>query len=266
MDDHECRVVADKLYAFLDDALDVPETLNIQAHLETCPACYQRYQFVLNLRGLLREEAETFVAPQQLEDRIRALGRAEIRRTKRWRFWLWPGPVMAATALLTLVLLSLFLYVSRQGGAVASLVAYHRTLIEENIPLRLRTSDPQRVTTWIREQMRFPVDIPQASLEGYTLVGATTIPLSNESGTYVLYKRQAERLAYLVFPEGGISIPAGKEVLLGSHKLSLYRKGGYMVGIWRADGHMFALIGEDDEEEFLEYAAVCLRFSAKAKK
>ena len=101
MDDHECQVVADKLYAFLDDALDVPETLNIQAHLETCPACYQRYQFVLNLRGLLREEAETFVAPQQLEDRIRALGRAEIRKAKRWRFWLWPGPVMAVAACLT---------------------------------------------------------------------------------------------------------------------------------------------------------------------
>ena len=246
MGDHECQAIADELYAFLDDALDLHMTLNVQAHLETCSTCFQRYQFVLNMRGLLREEAATFTAPVSLENRLRKLGRAQQRSSMWRRLLLKPVPLIAATVLLVLVLVAPALRIFGRADIVPSLVAHHRAILDAKVAMDLRTSNPQRITAWIEEQVPFPVNIPQASLEGYALVGATTIPLSNGSGMYVLYKRQAERLAYLVFPEGDVPIAAGKEALIGPYKLSLHRQAGYMIGIWQVDGRTYAMMVEDD--------------------
>ena len=256
-----CEAIRDQLYAFLDDALDIQMTLKIQAHLEACPTCLQRYQFVLNMRRLLREEAAAFMVPPQLEARLRKLGRAGRGWPKRLRPMLQPAVLVVAAVLLVLVPAGLFLRFSPPADLVPRLVAHHRAILHEQIPLSLRSSNPQQVITWLREQVPFFVDIPQASLAGFLPVGATTFALPEGTGVYVLYKRQGESLAYMVSIGKETTLPAGKTVAIGSHTLSLHREGGYTIGLWRVDGRTYALISQAGEQEFLEYAAICIRLS-----
>jgi anti-sigma factor RsiW len=40
---------------------------------------------------------------------------------------------------------------------------------------------------------------------------------------------------------------------------SLGRQGGYTLVLWLAQGLVYAMISDDDRDELLEYAALCVR-------
>ena len=255
--------IGDHLYAFLDDALDIPHTLHIRAHLETCPACFQRYQFVLNVRHLLREEAANFTAPPHLEERLRQLGNRKPKRPRQlpWR----PLPLTVVAILFLLILVTLFFHTSREPELVPLLLAQHRTVLDAQQPLQLRTTNPEEVMAWLKDQIQIPINLPRAALAGFTLVGATTLALPGGKGAYVLYKRQANSLAYVVLATGHASLPAGRRVTLGRQLLTIHREGGYIVGFWTVAEQTYALIAQADEREFLEYVALCVRLTSRKR-
>src|SRR5207247_11400003 len=64
------------LHAFLDDELDLTHSLDVQHHLDTCPACAREHAAQRALRGALRDEALYFRPPEGFTTRARAALRA----------------------------------------------------------------------------------------------------------------------------------------------------------------------------------------------
>ncbi|RMF90912.1 MAG: hypothetical protein D6736_05935 [Nitrospinota bacterium] len=254
MSGQRCEEIRDQLYAFLDDALDIQATLQVRAHLEVCSTCFQRYQFILNLRSLLREEAADFPLPPTLEHRIRKrveTGRVSFRR----RVWL------GVAAVLLLVLLPLGFFLRSSADLPSTLLAHHRAILNAQEPMRLLSSDPRQVMTWVQDQASLAIELPQASLAGFTLIGATVISLSEGKGVYVLYRRGEMELAYVVLPAQTQPLPPGNRLSIEGQILSVHREGEYTLGFWRVGTLLYALISRAKEQEFLEYAALCVRLS-----
>jgi anti-sigma factor (TIGR02949 family) len=263
--DPACDILVDQLYAFVDDALDIQMTLMIRAHLEACPVCLQRYQFVLNMRQLLRQQEAAVEVPRRLEKRLRKPELAGDRKV-RWRYpGLRPVFLTAMAVLFLLVPTVLFWRHAAPVDLVPVLLAQHRAILQQTVPLRLHASTPFQVTTWLRHRAPYVGDLPQAARAGFTLVGATILPLPQRQGVYVLYKREAEPMAYIVLPDADLPLPRGKMAVLGRRTFSLYGEEGYTIGFWKARGRRYALIIQGDEQEFLGYAAVCLRPWTKAE-
>jgi anti-sigma factor (TIGR02949 family) len=67
-----CEQVLEHLFEYLDRALDVQASADIERHLETCRGCFDRAEFERRLRERVGETA-TAEAPQRLRERVKTL-------------------------------------------------------------------------------------------------------------------------------------------------------------------------------------------------
>ncbi|MCB4757240.1 MAG: zf-HC2 domain-containing protein [Elusimicrobia bacterium] len=65
----DCKMVAEKLFEYLDGELNGPSTTEIEEHLKLCRACFSHREFETLLRSHIREK--TFHAcPDSLKKKI----------------------------------------------------------------------------------------------------------------------------------------------------------------------------------------------------
>jgi len=72
----DCQEARSLLHAFLDDELDLTHSLDVQRHLDTCPACAREHSAQRALRTALRDEALYFRPPEGFTARAQAALRA----------------------------------------------------------------------------------------------------------------------------------------------------------------------------------------------
>jgi mycothiol system anti-sigma-R factor len=66
---HDCDDVLHELYHFLDGELTVERRSTIQAHLESCPPCFEGFDFEAELRIVIAKKCHDQV-PEALRLRI----------------------------------------------------------------------------------------------------------------------------------------------------------------------------------------------------
>src|SRR6266487_2641366 len=92
MPDMTCQDMQPLMHGYLDGELDLVRNLEMERHLETCPACARIGANHRAVQGALRSGTFYFKAPEALEVRLRSsLGRADHRtfpiRRLGWRGW-----------------------------------------------------------------------------------------------------------------------------------------------------------------------------------
>ncbi|HSV31330.1 MAG TPA: zf-HC2 domain-containing protein [Atribacteraceae bacterium] len=66
-----CTEALEKMYLYLDqEVLSEDERLEIEAHLNACPFCFQRYEFESSLWSLIRKTSLEAPLPESLFTRI----------------------------------------------------------------------------------------------------------------------------------------------------------------------------------------------------
>lgn len=69
-----CKDVLEKVYLYLDDeVLTDDERMEIEAHLNACPFCFQRYEFENHLWSLIRETSLESLPPDSLLNRLESV-------------------------------------------------------------------------------------------------------------------------------------------------------------------------------------------------
>ena len=69
MDDHDCDDALHELYHFLDGELTAERRVTIQTHLESCPPCFEGFDFEAELRIVIAKKCHEQV-PDSLRLRI----------------------------------------------------------------------------------------------------------------------------------------------------------------------------------------------------
>ena len=261
-----CDEVSLKAMRYLDDRLQGQELRDFRAHLEVCPNCRASVETERALSRLLHRSRPLYSAPPALRARVavavekhsgpilarenfykrllRSVGNGfadPVRRVVRLR-------LLAATLAVTAMLLAFVPSAVRQLRAadyVETAVTTHRSYLDGNLALGIRSDSPEQVSSWFTGKVPFQFRLPQStpgSIPTYQLAGASLVSYRGSPAALIIYEKQKERISLLVASSQSAVVAGGEEVRSGALMFHYRTDQGFKVVTWSNHGLSYALV------------------------
>jgi anti-sigma factor RsiW len=140
--------------------------------------------------------------------------------------------------------------VVRQARATAyvdAAVATHRSCLNGDLPLEVRSDSPQEVTEWFAGKLPFHFQLP-ASRPGiggkpdYRITGASTVHYNGGPAALVTYERQNVKVSLLAASAELAVVSGGLEVQAGRLIFHYWTRQELRVVTWSSHGVSYALV------------------------
>jgi anti-sigma factor RsiW len=249
-----CDEIADLLHAFGDGELDLVRSLEVERHLQECPACAAALRGQQALRESLADPAFFHRAPAGLRGRVVARLRSAAKPPAARHAFPWRGAVAAAASVALLALGAWGLLRLRSGPSAEDLVArqvyasHMRSLLEDHL-LDVKSSDRHRVKPWFAGRVDFSPPVPDLSGEGFKLLGGRLDYLDNRKAAAVVYQRRKHVINLFIRPAAGRSSQAPQALTVQ----------GYQVLHWSDGDLTYWAVSDLNEEELREFARLIRR-------
>ena len=258
-----CSAAGSWVDALLDGELDPKNAAEVEAHLEACPACKQRYEAKRALSSNMRRLDLGHTAPESLRRRIAAgleeaarvgsvepgstgspsvsatsgqraaTARAATRGPARWLVLAgWPV-ALAASALLASVLLQ-----QRSQEADEVVAAHVRSLLADHLN-DVVSSSHHTVKPWFAGKINFAPPVPDLSSQGFELVGGRLDYLEHQQVAALVYRKHGHIINVLA------SLPGRDTASLPQTA----RVQGYSLRSWKQAGLNLVAVSDIDPVE-----------------
>jgi mycothiol system anti-sigma-R factor len=255
-----------RILGYLDGRLQGQALSDFRAHLEHCSNCRARVEAEQSLSQLLHRSRPLYSAPAALRARVataveqhasaepgrrgfyerlmRVLGRGfadPARRVMRLR-------LLAASLAVAAVLLAFlpnFMRQVRAASYVETAVATHRSYLDGNLALGIRSDSPEQVTAWFTGKVPFQFRLPQSTSDRipvYQLAGASLVSYQGSPTALVIYEKQKERISLLVASNQSAVVAGGEQVRSGALTFHYRTDQGFKVVTWSNHGLSYALV------------------------
>ncbi len=264
--------------AYLDDELSVMDILRAQGHLVACEFCHRVTESEAALHSLLAGEAVGAEPPASLRERIiqrvaragdepasASIGSARTVRSRLAPF-AWLPAALAATALVGLLLLALWIPGSRGPGNLVPLVAevvgkhllYSRG---QGSTLEVRGSEPSEMVGWARRRVGLELRLPRLDRADERLIGGRVSSLVDAPAAYFLYERDGRRISLFVTRSVPGTDRGGSETIVDGVELYTTTLEGIALAWWEdeEEGRLYAAASTGDLEAVREFAFLCIR-------
>jgi anti-sigma factor RsiW len=238
------------LSAHADDELDLVSSVEMEAHLASCPACAAEHRAQTALKQSLRGADLKFVPRPGFEARVLRAIREEAApvhapRTASWFSWL-RLPVWVPTGLAALLAIGLFLAPwDRDGGqqelvdeAVANNV---RSLMATHL-FDVASSDHHTVKPWFAGKLDYSPPVPELAADGFPLAGGRLDVLGGRPVAALVYQRRKHIINLFVWP-------AAKAPL----KAFTRSTEGYQIHGWTEKEMNYLAVSEINDEELSSF-------------
>jgi anti-sigma factor RsiW len=262
----ECATARELLHDLRRGRLDAARAIEVQGHVETCPACARREQAEASLDEALTQRLPHHPAPAALRRRVEELAAAARpapppaaprRRSSPLRRMAAPLAV-AAMAIVTTGLL-VEQRARTRGDAVDRLadevVTDHLRLLVSAHPNDLDSAQNHEVKPWFEGRLDFAPVVPGDRGELRLLGGAVGYVLDRKAAV-MSYALRRHHVTLLAFPAGGLAWPAANRNAGGLPAYATSRN-GFGVVLWRAGDLAYALVSDVSASD-LEALAVQL--------
>jgi anti-sigma factor RsiW len=245
------------LPAYLDDELDVAESLRIQKHLAECQDCQQAQDEQLGLRSALRDPDLRAYPSADFSKRIEAAVRrtaqeeARSRRTSRFEFWRiesfrW---LPAAVVFLVVTAIGAFFVInsfrlSHQQLIASAVLAGHIRSLQPNHLIDVPSSDRHTVKPWFQGRLDFSPPVPDLSELGWTLVGGRLDYVDGRPVAVIVYQRRMHNINVFLWPNHG---PADDTIQQEEAQ-------GYQILHWNGAEMTYWVVSDLNHAELLELA------------
>ena len=251
-----CKQTLALLPAYVDQELGVSETIEIDKHLEACPACHKELVSQNALRATLKKHATYFQAPNQLENLIRAalpLGNEHRGRPAK-RALNWFGPFNwfnFGTALTSVVALawsvSLYLAMPSPTDLLAEdVVSSHVRSLMVNHIADVASSDHHTVKPWFNGKLDFSPTVNDLTAQGFPLVGGRLDYLDHRSVAALVYRHRQHLINVYIWP-------AANKQKVAVQTLSSQ---GYRLVHWAEGGMIYWVVSDLNPRELLVLARI----------
>jgi anti-sigma factor RsiW len=160
---------------------------------------------------------------------------------------------MRELALVVLVLAFLFAFVPnvvrqvRAASYVETALATHRSYLDGNRPLGLRSSSSELVTAWFTGKVPFRFRLPNAEsapndTPSYRLTGASVVNYRGNPVALVTYEKESEKISLLVASSNSAPVAGGDEVHYADLTFHYRTDDGFKVITWSNHGLSYALV------------------------
>jgi anti-sigma factor RsiW len=243
-----CQECERYLPVFLDHALGVKESLDIQAHLQVCSACADRADSERRLRTFVRENLETRPLPDEMK-RTMLLHAMQTERRRGWRAYL-PVTVHLRDLAIGMAMAALLAFVvygtsptppdnDVQRFASEASLAYG-TYTSQHMPMEVVSADDSAVAQWINTRMGYHIKIPCITDTATHLVGGRLCRLWDRKSAALMYQRHGVPILVFAFRGDHISLPTQKS----GQTMHVRHVSGRPVAVWQRDGVVYSMVGD----------------------
>jgi anti-sigma factor RsiW len=246
-----CQECERYIPVFLDHALEVKESLDVETHLQSCLPCHDRAESERRLRLFVRQFLDVPPPPEELK-RAMILRAMQAERRCGWRAYL-PVSVRLrdfAMGVATAAILALAVY-----GIVPELwsdpdiqkvvretsLAYG-TMIGQHMPLEVVSADVSAVTQWFNAHMEHHFKMPCLTDASAQLLGGRVCRILDQKSAALRYQRRGVDIVLFAFRGDSMSLPARKST--APNDVHMRYASGRSVAMWQRDGTVYTIVGD----------------------
>lgn len=256
-----CSEVREYIFAFLDNELDVPQSIELQHHLDHCPDCAREAEIERTIRKRLEIALESgddsipdfteSLPPEFDSQRFATMFRRQHRRSASKH----PRWIMKAAAVVVIAVGTWMILIEKnQTDSIRfseQVVADFEHFVEENKPLQLVSAESTRVTAWLLEETAIDVDLPDLSGSDWRLVGARRCKIDGRTAAFAVYESKAG-LASLVALHGTSDTLRGLRKIEHANRTHwIDRCRGYTVTACQRGDLVYAVVSQLPEEALI---------------
>lgn len=258
----ECRKY---LHAFLDCALDVCESLDVQEHLHTCRGCAEAAEAERTLRIFVRQHALLPALPDHVKRQIIRHAMHSAQGMVWWSNWLvkmrpphWKTGMATAAATLVATFLGLSLWsgqddLTQKVANEASMAS--RMYNNLTIPLEVESPDDTAVSQWFYNHIGYRLPVPGMADQKTQLVGGRLYRWLDRTGAAVFYQRQGSKLFLFAFKDDRFSLPTKNVIHTNAGSFYVQNVSGRPVAVWQRGGITYSMVGDLDRDALLQIAS-----------
>jgi anti-sigma factor RsiW len=245
----KCPETETLIHGYIDGELDLVKCLEIEQHLEACPACAQTHAGLQAVRAAVHDSSLYFQAPPGLATRVQSSlrGASHPGRVSGWR----SRRLLAVAASLALVtaagwgLLRALSVRSADAFLTQELVASHvRSQMLASHRFDVASSDPHTVKPWFEGKLDFSPPVKDLVDQGFPLIGGRLDYLHGRSVAALVYERRKHSINLFIWPSSPSEVSAPEKAT----------RQGFHVLQWTRSGMMFCAVSDLNEAELQEFA------------
>jgi anti-sigma factor RsiW len=243
-----CQEAQVLIHGYADGELDLMESLEIEQHLQECPACERAHASLRAVRAAIQDSSLYYQAPPGLAQRVQSSvrGASHADRTPR----VLPPRLLAVAASLALIvaagwgLARALSARSDDESLTQELVAGHvRSQMLPSHRFDVASSDPHTVKPWFEGKLDFAPPVKDLAGQGFPLVGGRLDYLHNRPVAALVYQRRKHSINLFIWP----SAP-------GSETTSrMATRQGYHLFQWTQSGMTFWTVSDLNERELQDF-------------
>jgi anti-sigma factor (TIGR02949 family) len=242
----QCAEVDKFIPAYVDGEFAEEDRVEFERHLAECSRCREVARFEARFKASLRAHLRRPPLPVGLRERIAAQIEASPIPGSRLRRFFYRSVLVAAAAPALVALL--FSGQAQTLPVVTESIHRH----ERNLPLDVVGPDQQRVTTWFRDKVDFPVRPPRLRLAGANLLGGRVTNVRDRQAALLQYNLRGQKISVLVFDPGDLSLQAPRARHIGNRTIYFDRQGSHNVAVFRDGPVGYAVTSDLPEREMLQ--------------
>jgi anti-sigma factor RsiW len=247
----QCEESKRILDAYVDNEVDVMQSVAVEEHLAQCPDCSRKLEARRALRNAIQDSNLRYAAPPELARSVRKSLRlpAERTSTPRWQWFKAAFVGFATATVLCAVIAAVIVHQLRvpPERQIASLVIdeHVRSMQDGTNHLMDITSSNQHVVKpWFQGKIAFSPKVTDFSDKGFPLVGGRLDRLDNRDVAALVYKRYQHVINVFIYPN---TENAGQKV---------YEERGYNVVSWSQSGMEYYVVSDLNLGELQQFVAM----------
>jgi len=199
-----CEQVKPLMGPYADGELEAAAILELERHLQGCPACVLASRNLRNLKKALKQDALYFSAPAELSRRVKAELRSQVGGRPRWSFrnWNW---LTTATTGFAAVCLALLLTVTltrppSEQPLAREIVSSHIRSLMASHALDVVSTDQHTVKPWFNGKLDFSPPVKNLAGQDFPLIGGRLDYLGGRDVAALVFQRHKHVINLFIWP------------------------------------------------------------------
>jgi anti-sigma factor RsiW len=246
----DCQAMKRFLNPYLDGELQARDAVEIQAHLDECPACATLYRNEKLFLDLLGRSLPPSRAPMGLEVQVKeALHTFCARRESRGWFRQMVAPAFAVVGVAGMAALTVVLLVGTKSvpDIVDAAVAVHESYASKHLQLNMQSHEPAQVSRWLQEQAGFSVSLAHTPVKNLKLLGGRLVDFQGKKAVFLAYDVGGRPLSLIMTPAQGMKLFGNREVMDKAVRFYQSSYHGFQTLSWTLEGMAYVFVSDAQE-------------------